>query len=530
MRRLVTGAQMKEIDSYAINTIGIPSMVLMERAALAVAEEIICAREKEHAVQSRQTAERVQTGRSRRTKLKDRVLVLCGTGNNGADGAAVARILHLRGFRVTLLTVGDAGRRTEEMSRQLNIADNLGIPIMEFSDFIPGTYEVAVDALFGVGLKRELEGEFREAVEMFENLQTEFTAAVDIPSGIHSDTGQVMGIAVNADLTITFGFEKLGTVLYPGKGFCGRVLVADIGFPEYKEGTIEAWRHHFYTYDKNDLPLIPARRQNSHKGMYGKVLIAAGSAGMCGAAYLSALSAYRTGAGLVKILTVEENVSILQALLPEAIISSYSPAMEEEEPEVFKALVERECAWAGIIVLGPGLGKGRHVVKLVEYVLLSAYVPIILDADGLNAVADHAYLADFFTENVIVTPHIGEMSRMVEKEPEEIKADLVKTAIEYAESYGVTCVLKDAVSVVAGKDGSVYVNTNGNGGMAKAGSGDVLTGIIAGLVALGLTEDEAAPMGVYLHGLAGEAAVERQGEHSLLAREIADSIMQGDEE
>lgn len=517
MRALVTGAQMKEIDSYAIQTIGIPSMVLMERAALAVADEI------EDTCRVRDVKSKGAESH-RRHQLKNRVLVLCGTGNNGADGAAIARILYLRGWSVTVLTVGDGDNRTEEMTRQLAIDDCLGIPLMEFSDFIPGSYEVAVDALFGVGLSRTLKGEFKEAVDLLEKLQTEWTVSVDIPSGIHSDTGEVMGAAVSADLTVTFGSQKLGTALYPGKDFCGRVVVADIGFPRYKED----WKQNFYTYEKSDLSLIPSRKPNSHKGMYGKVLIAAGSLGMCGAAYLSALSAYRTGAGLVKILTVEGNAGILQSLLPEAIISSYSPESEEEEPEVFKALVEQECAWAGIIVLGPGLGKARHVEKLVEYVLLSAYVPIIIDADALNAIADNPYLTDFFTENVIVTPHIGEMSRLVGKEPSQIKADLINTALEYTETYGVTCVLKDAVTVVSGKNGGVYVNTSGGSGMAKAGSGDVLTGIIAGLIALGLTEDEAAPMGVYLHGLAGETAADRHGEHSLLAGEITSFIMQED--
>ncbi|MEG2871757.1 MAG: NAD(P)H-hydrate dehydratase, partial [Clostridium sp.] len=348
---------------------------------------------------------------------KGRVLILCGTGNNGADGAAIARMLYLNQWDVTILTVGKNDNRTEEMKSQLAIDDNLGIPIMEFFDFIPGTYDVTVDALFGVGLTRELSGEFKEAVEMVGQLQPKLTVAVDIPSGIHSETGHVMGIAFRADLTVTFGYAKLGTLLYPGKEYSGRIAVRDIGFPEYKEN----WKHRFYCYDEEDLAFIPSRKPNSHKGMYGKVLIAAGSRGMCGAAYLSALAAYRTGAGLVKILSVEDNVNILQTLLPEAIISSYSPQMEEEEPELFRELIEKECAWAGVIVLGPGLGTGRHVVKLVEYVLLSAYVPIILDADGLNAVAEHPHLADFFTENVIVTPHMGEMSRLLEKEIEEIK-------------------------------------------------------------------------------------------------------------
>ena len=509
MRRLVTGKQMKEIDAYAIQTIGILSMVLMERAALAVADELM------------QEYQR----RGRKPVLDARVLVFCGTGNNGADGAAIARILHLRGISVSIITVGDRSRWTGEMERQISIDEKLGIAIEDFGGYLPGRFDVAVDAMFGVGLSRELEGEFREAVVFLSGLKPEFTVAVDIPSGICSETGRILGAAVEADLTVTFGYEKVGTAIYPGKGYCGRVEVKDIGFPGYDgySGT------RFFTYDTSDLSRIPQRKQDSHKGTYGKVLIAAGSGGMCGAAYLSALAAYRTGAGLVKILTVETNVQILQTLLPEAIIASYPEGMEAEEPEAFRELVERECAWASVIVLGPGLGRGRHVVKLTEYVLLSAYVPIILDADGLNTVAEYPHLSEFFTENVNVTPHLGEMARLTGQEVETLKEDLPGAAVAYCEDKGVTCVLKDAVSVVAGKDGSVFINSSGCGAMAKAGSGDVLTGLIAGLIALGLQEDEAASLGVWLHGLAGDRAAKRKGDHSILAREIADSIMQEDD-
>lgn len=505
MRRLVTGKQMKEIDEYAIGTIGIPSMVLMERAALCVADEL----EAQYGTRRPASSEKAV------------VLVFCGPGNNGADGAAVARILRLRGHIVTVVTVGDRSRWTKEMELQTSIDEKLGIPVERFDGYLPGRFDVAVDALFGVGLSRALEGEFGEAVEFISAKNHDFTVAVDIPSGICSETGRVLGTAVKADLTVTFGYEKVGTAIGRGKDYGGRVIVKDIGFPDY-DGY---GGKRYFTYEHKDLSHIPGRRRDSHKGTYGKVLIIAGSRGMCGAAYLSALSAYRTGAGLVKIMTVDANAPILQTLLPEAIISSYPEGWEAGEPEAFRAFVERECAWAGVIVLGPGLGKGLQAVKLTEYVLLSAYVPIILDADGLNIVAKYPHLGEFLTENVIVTPHLGEMARLSGTEIGALKEDLPGAAVRYSEDKGVTCVLKDAVSVVAGKDGSVYIGSSGCSAMAKAGSGDVLTGVIAGLIALGLQEDEAASLGVWLHGLAGSHAAGKSGEHSLLAREIADSIM-----
>ncbi len=508
MRRLVTGEQMKEIDSYAIHTIGIPSMVLMERAALCVADEM----------------GRAFPAASGRELCRAKTAVFCGTGNNGADGAAIARILHLRGCSVFIVTVGDRSRWTPELRSQIAIARNLGIPVRRFEE--PGertdSFDVAVDALFGVGLSREVEGSFREAIRFFDSVRPMFTVAVDIPSGIHSGTGAVLGAAVRADLTVTFGCEKAGTALYPGRGFAGRICVADIGFPPYDR---YAGRRYF-CYEEKDLAQIPKRRAEAHKGTYGKVLIAAGSEGMCGAAYLSALAAYRMGAGLVKILTVKSNAQALQTLLPEAILTLHSPEEADGEPEVFKELVEQECAWASVIVLGPGLGKGRYVEQLVQHVLLSAYVPIIVDADGLNAVADYPYLADYLTENVIITPHPGEMARLTGQEIAKLREDLAETAVRYSEDHGVTCVLKDAATVTARRDGTVYIGNSGTAAMAKAGSGDVLAGTIAGLIALGFPEDEAASFGVWLHGRAGSCAAKASGEHGLLASETANALLE----
>ena len=502
MRRLVTGKQMKEIDGYAIGTVGIPSLVLMERAALSVADET----EREYG------------------RLKDaRILIFCGTGNNGADGAALARILFLRGCQATVLTVGKEERWTEEVSRQIAIDEKLGIPVEEFGSFLPGRSDIIVDALFGVGLSRDVEGIFADAVHFMTEQKAKLTVAVDIPSGISSETGRIMGVSVRADLTVTFGYEKLGMLFYRGGKGWGKARVSTTGFPEYYgyEG------RRFFAYDGTDSSLIPRRRPDSHKGTYGRVLIAAGSEGMCGAAYLSALAAYRTGAGLVKILTVQDNIPILHTLLPEALLSSYPPELAQDDPEQFKSLIEKECAWASVIVLGPGLGQAPHVKLLVQNVLLSAYVPIIVDADGLNAVAQFPHLAGYFTENVIVTPHLGEMARLTGMDTDELREDLAGAAARYSEDMGVTCVLKDSVTVVARRDGSLSVGDSGCGAMAKGGSGDVLTGVIAGLIVLGLSEDDAASAGVWIHGMAGHRAAERKGEHSVLARDIAESIFEG---
>lgn len=504
MRRLVTGQQMKEIDRHAIEEVGIPSMVLMERAAYAASEE----------------TKKAWKEKSGREIEKARVAIFCGTGNNGADGVAMGRILSLQGAKVTVILVGDAARRTPEMEKQLEIASRLRIPMSDFPENVPEDCDIAVDALFGVGLSRDVRGVYEDAIRAIGTMNALLVTAVDIPSGISSATGRVLGAAVKADITVTFGLEKLGTMLYPGRTYAGKTITADIGFPNHWEK--EEYR--YFCMDRSDLEKLPERKADSHKGTWGKVLIAAGSEGMCGAAYLSALAAYRMGAGLVKVLTVRENGPVLQTLLPEAILSLYDRETAEEEPELFKEQVEKECAWASVIVLGPGLGKDRYVSKLVEYVLLSAYVPIVVDADGLNAVADYPYLAEFLTENVIITPHLGEMARLTGKEVEEIREDLPGTAAAYSEEHGVTCVLKDAVSVISSRDGRICLNDSGSPAMAKGGSGDVLTGILAGLLAIGMEIEDAAFLGTYIHGLAGSMAAEGRSVHSVLAGEIADAL------
>ena len=502
--------KMKATDAKTIQEIGIPSMVLMERAAMAVAAE----------------AEKA-------AKKDEIVWAVCGSGNNGADGIAAARMLHLKGYPVCIYMAGDENRGTVELKTQLSIARKLGIsvkPWQEIETEKKGKHCcVIIDAVFGVGLGRPVEGNYKRCLDDLNQIREQehtFCVAVDIPSGIHADTGAVMGTALKADVTVTFGWEKMGTALYPGRSYAGKVLVKDIGFPEMAlEGEEEEGGRpeRAFAYEKKDLCHIPERKADSNKGTFGKVLIAAGSAGMCGAAYLSALTAYRAGAGLVKILTVEENRPILQGLLPEAIIASYTPDQLLQGREEFKEMIEEQMKWASVVVLGPGLGSEPYVEYLVEDILTSAYVPVILDADGLNTIASHPYLTSYYTENIIITPHLGEMARLTGQTISQLKEDLVGAASAYASRYGVTCVLKDAATVVAGQEGGLYINTSGCSAMAKAGSGDVLTGTIAGLLAIGMEEEEAARMGVYVHGLAGEKAA-GAGSHSLLATELSQAV------
>lgn len=518
MRTLVTAKQMKAVDAHTIRRVGIPSMVLMERAALCVAEAAMSA-----------------------AKETDVVWAVCGTGNNGADGVAAARMLFLKGYRAVIFVVGSERKGeegtptdrpgksggTEEFASQLSIARNLGMEIRPWQEAKEETCGLLIDAIFGVGLSRPIEGDYRQCMEMLQAKHIPYTVAVDVPSGIHGDTGNIMGIALKADVTVTFGWEKTGTALYPGREYAGLVSVCDIGFPGSALGAVaeqEEGSGYAVTYGPEDLALIPGRPAYSNKGTFGRVLIVAGSKNMCGAAYLSALAAYRTGAGLVKLLTVEENRQILQERLPEAIIATYTSDQLIQGREDFKKMIEEQMNWADVVVLGPGLGSEPYVEYLVEDILTSAFVPVIIDADGLNAIAGHPYLTTYYTENIVITPHLGEMARLTGEGIGSIRENLAATAQEYARRYGITCVLKDAATVAAGSDGSLYINSSGNSAMAKAGSGDVLTGIIAGLTAIGMEEEQAALMGVYIHGRAGDIAAGKRGRHSLLASDLADCI------
>lgn len=498
MRYLVTGEQMKEVDRYTIEEVGIPSLVLMERAALAIVQEVLNQAEK--------------TGR---------IWVLCGSGNNGADGVAAGRMLHLKGYDVLIILAGRKDKGSPELLTQVSIAEHTGVPMTEFADFIPGSCDILVDALFGVGLDRDISDVYREIMTAVAGCKPGFTVAADIPSGIHPNTGKVMGMALKADVTVTFGWEKLGTMVYPGREYSGRVCVADIGFPQ---DALLRLKPEYFTYEPGDESLVPGRPAYSNKGDFGKVLIAAGSRNMSGAAYLSALAAYRTGAGVVRIFTPEENRVILQTGLPEAIITSYDTREAEYKTEDFKELLKKQCEWASVIVLGPGLGQEAYVKNLVEEVLVNAYAPIVLDADGLGVIAKNPSLTGYFTENIIITPHMGEMARLLGCSVEDLQQRLIPAAREYADRFGITCILKDAVTIGALKDQRTYVNGSGNSSMAKAGSGDVLTGIVAGLLAQGLEESEAAALGIWLHGRAGDAVREKQGDHSLLARELTNMI------
>lgn len=376
-------------------------------------------------------------------------------------------------------------------------------------------YNVIVDALFGVGLSRPVEGIYAEAVEEM-NVAEGFKLALDVPSGICSDTGRVLGCAFLADATITFGFCKRGLVMYPGTDYAGQVHIANVGIgPESFLGQSPE----MYTYDSCEQHL-PDRTSSGNKGTFGKALLVAGSNGMAGAAILAARAAYRTGAGMVKVITAEENRQILQQGIPEALYGSCRQLSESLE-------------WADVIAVGPGIGREEQARECLKKVVEKSRKPLVLDADALNLLAEEngkALEEKLHTQGaegrvIILTPHVGELSRLLAKTIPECKKELPECGRELAERFHGVAVAKDARTIVCKEQGEFYLNTTGNSGMATAGSGDVLTGVILGLLAQGMNASDAAVNGVYLHGRAGELAAKFHTEYGVMAGDIADCLM-----
>ena len=496
MRFLCSREEMQAIDAYSIHEIGIPGVVLMEKAAMAAKEEI---------------CKRYPEGAS--------VLIVTERGNNGGDGLALGRLLMGEGFQVTFYEIGHVPKASESYEIQRNILVRLEAVFVE--EMPEKDFDLWVDAVFGVGLKREVAGIHKSILDTI-NEKKGFKMALDVPSGVDASTGQILGTAFRADLTVTFGQNKVGLVLYPGAGMAGTVMVKDIGFPAQAVSKVSPAA---CTFGREDLSLLPQRRSWSHKGAYGRVLLIAGAKNMAGAAYLSGLAAYKSGCGLVRIFTCEENRVILQQQLPEAIMTTYS-TLEEAAERLPEAL-----SWATAAGIGPGLSTSFLAMELVRTVLQYGKIPLVLDADGLNCLAmmkkenpkDYERLYENYEHGIIVTPHLKEMSRLNGQTIKELQMNLPGAAEEFADKKHV-CVLKDARTVVSDGSFPSYINMSGNHGMSVGGSGDVLTGMICGLLAGGLDLLTAARLGVFCHGLAGDEAAKEKGYYGLLARDLPEYL------
>lgn len=490
MQLWVNAAQMKAADQYTIQKLGVPSLELMEHAAQAC----------------------VQVLEDEKVDLSH-VCVVCGSGNNGGDGFAIARILQNNRYSVETFCVGNPEHYTEETQEQMHRLQECGGKItygMPQED----SYSVIIDAVFGVGLSRKVEGRYRQVIEQMNRMRG-IKFAVDIPSGLSATTGCILGCAFKADYTVTFQLKKIGLELSQGRTMAGRVIVPDIGIStdsicEDQEIVRTAGKD---IYRK----MLPDRPEDSNKGTYGRLLVIAGSKGMAGAAYLNAHAAYMTGAGLVRIYTSSDNREILQTLLPEAIVTTY----EEYNKEELLSLL----TWADSVCIGSGLGMSRLSEKILKTVIEYVKVPCLIDADGLNLLAENKnYLNQMAERRFVITPHMKEMSRLTGTPVEELKADRIQILKDFISRYRITCVLKDSRTLIASEEKGIRMNLTGNSAMAKAGSGDVLAGVISGWMVQEKEAEDAAELGTYIHGLSGDLAKFEKGVYSVMARDLIEYI------
>lgn len=505
--KLISSEQMQHADRMAIEEFGIPGAVLMENAGRAAAG-VFC--------------------EANRALFPGPILILAGKGNNGGDGYVMARVLLERGWQVRTLVLAEAGSVGGDAALMLDILERLGgdVRYVGDSDTLAAEFSAAqpkllVDALLGTGLTSAVRGLYADAIDLINNSDVP-VMAVDIPSGVDGSSGRVLGKAVNADLTVTFDHAKIGHGSMPGAAKVGRLDIVEIGIPGVCHEVDSPECQLLEAADAAGL--LPSRPADGHKGTFGHLLVVAGSTGKSGAAALSADAAVRSGCGLVTVACPSSIHDILEIKLTEAMtvpLPESHGLLAESSCDSLQALLETRQALA----LGPGLGQSEELGRLVRRLLVECNVPVVADADAINALAGHAETL-FERENgaTVLTPHPGEMARLTGLSVAEIEADRFRIAREFAGEFGVVLVLKGARTLIAAPDGRVSVNGTGNVGLASGGSGDVLTGLIGGFLAQGMTAFNAACLGCYLQGMAADRLAAKQGCAGLKAGELLAEI------
>lgn len=505
--RVLNAAQMREADRRTIHEIGIPSLVLMENAG----RQVVAAMETVHG-----------------DLAEHQVAVLCGRGNNGGDGFVVARTLLQRGVDVSVFLIGRVADVRGDARVNLDILGRLGLTVVEigdsqdwelhFSEIQDST--IIVDAMFGTGLNAPLSG-LLETVVADVNTSGIPVVAIDLPSGLSADSHEPIGDSIEAGVTIALGAPKLSLVLPPAETRAGDIVIADIGIPTEVIEAVDGPRVELLTRAATRELLTP-RTADSHKGDYGRVLIVAGSRGKTGAAYLSAVGALRAGAGLVTVATPSSCQPILAAMAPEFMTEPLDETPDGIDPDAVDLMLETA---RDVIAIGPGLGQSPGTQAFIRSLVDRATLPLVIDADGLNAFAgEPEALAGREGRTVIITPHPGEMARLVGVSTEEVQADRLEIARRFAVAHHVYVVLKGHRTLIATPEGTVFINPTGNPGMATGGTGDVLTGMVAASLAQLLDAEAACKLSVYLHGLAGDLAEADEGEVSMTAGDLAAHI------
>ncbi len=494
--KISTVAKMRDLDWTAIDKFGIKEELLMENAGLAAYGVI-----------------RDEIGVRRR-----RFVVFCGVGNNGGDGFVVARKIHSNGGDVRVCIVGNRKKFIGSAAINLSIAERLSIPVLELGDAASAAEAISgadaiIDAIFGTGLTREVTGLYREVIDLI-NAAGKPVISIDIPSGVNGDTGMIMGAAVKADVTVTFGLPKVGNMLYPGYDRCGKLYVSHISFPpaHYDNDSLRV--------EVNTPPPIPPRNAEGHKGSFGDLLVIAGAGGYLGAPYLAAMSFLKAGGGYSRLAAPRSIVPHLAVrggeivFVPQGETASGSISLENSE-----SLLDLSRK-VDMVVLGPGLSLDEETQSLSRKLARGIEAPLLIDGDGITALSTDLNSIRERTVPTILTPHLGELSRITGIAAEEIRENSIEILHKTTADLGAIIVMKGAHSLIGYPDGRVFVNLSGNAGMATAGSGDVLTGAIAAMLGLGLPLDDAVRKGVFIHGFAGDLAAEYEGEDGITAGDI----------
>ncbi len=491
--KLVTAPQMVSLEQSAIKDYGIDGLLLMENAARSFCDTL----EKETGSVSGKT-----------------VSVFCGKGNNGGDGFAIGRHLSNRGALVSIIIHFSPEELKPDAKKNFDIVKNMGLSIQFFSEYQDTSVDLTIDALFGTGFHGEVTGVEKEMVNAINHGKT--VISVDIPSGTCASDGSVEGDCVRADLTVTFALPKPGHYLYPAKEFCGKVVVAEISIPRH---LIEAFPAIFFTLDRDLRNVLPKRKENSHKGSFGKVLLFAGSPGMAGAGLMAATAVLKTGAGMATVATAETITNLYAEHLKEAMTLPLPTRDDHLTGESIHVLTEKLMT-QDVLLAGCGLGTSDATREILLPLLFSCEKPMVIDADGLNLLSGHIHIIKNKTIPPVLTPHPLEFSRIIGRTTEDIRKNRIEIAREFAKEFGVILVLKGSDTLIAHPNGAIYICSQSNSGLAKAGSGDVLAGVIAALIAQGATPGDAANLGVYLHSMAGLIAREEQGAYSMLSSDV----------
>lgn len=508
---VVTSEQMRELDRLTIQRYGVASLTLMERAGEGIAAAIL-----------------KHFGRN----AKKGVVIVAGKGNNGGDGFVVARLLKKKRIPCEVALLARQDELSQDATHNLRAFLKLKGKVTEIAG---GNLELLsqrlsrngliVDAILGTGMKNDVRGLFADAIALM-NAAGLPIVAVDIPSGLDTDTGTPLGAAIQAEMTVALGYPKLGEVIYPGLNFVGNLVVADIGIDPRAVAEVAPQTE---LLEREPISwLVPRREADTHKGTYGHLLVCAGSRGKTGAAILACRAAMRSGAGLVTLAAPRSLNSIFATSLVEVMTEPLRENAREEEIEPlsddeWRTLLERKNA----LLFGPGIGVNDATRNALCWLLRNLAMPWVIDADGLNNLALELNRLRHAKTPPILTPHPGEMARLAGKDSAAVNADRVGIARAFAVEHRCNVVLKGARTVIASADGKVFINPTGNPGMASGGMGDVLAGILAALLGQGLSAEDAMKLGVYLHGFVGDGVAAAQGEIGLIASDIIDGLPAG---